>query len=127
MSLNCQSINAKFGGLQLFINRISKVEEIGVVCLQETWTSENDDIGLFQLPNYKLFHKVKKCCNHGRLIMYMHEGFDVEPLDLAFTCAKWEGFCVKISQSEPYVKQHITCIVNIYKPLFEGLEEFNLF
>ena len=32
MSLNCQSINAKFDELQLFINRISKVEEIGVVC-----------------------------------------------------------------------------------------------
>ena len=64
MSLNCQSINAKFDELQLFINRFSKVEEIRVVCLQETWTSENDDISLFQLPSYKLFHKGKKCCNH---------------------------------------------------------------
>ena len=57
--------------------------------------------------------------------MYVHERFDVEPLDLAFICTKWEGFCVKISQSEPYVKQHI--IGNIYKPPFEGLEDFNLF
>ena len=38
MSLNCQSINAKIDKLQLFISRFSKVEEIGVVCLQETWT-----------------------------------------------------------------------------------------
>ena len=53
------------------------------------------------------------------------ERFDVEPLDLAFTYTKWEGFCIKISQSEPYVKQHI--IENIYKPPFEGLEDFNLF
>ena len=60
MSLNCQSINSKFDELQLFINRIGKDEEIGVVCLQETWTSENDDISLFQLPNYNLFHKGKK-------------------------------------------------------------------
>ena len=59
------------------------------------------------------------------LFMYVHERFDVEPLDLAFTCTKWEGFCVKISQSEPYVKQHI--IGNIYKPPFEELEDFNLF
>ena len=50
MSLNSQSINAKFDELQLFINRINKVEEIGMVCLQETWTSENEDIRLFQLP-----------------------------------------------------------------------------
>ena len=57
--------------------------------------------------------------------MYVHERFDVEPLDLAFTCTKWEGFCVKISQSESYVKQHI--IGNIYKPPIEELEDFNLF
>ena len=59
MSLNSQSVNAKFDELRLFINRINTVEEIGVVCLQETWTSENEDIRLFQLPNYKLFHKGK--------------------------------------------------------------------
>ena len=61
------------------MNRINKVEEIGVVCLQETWTSENEDIRLLQLPNYKLFHKGKKCCNHGGLFIYLHERFDVEP------------------------------------------------
>ena len=104
MSLNSQSINAKFDELRLFKNRINKVEEIGVVCLQETWTSENEDIRLFQLPNYKLFHKGKKCCNHGGLFMYVHERFDVEPLDLAFVCTKWEGHCVKISQTEPYIR-----------------------
>ena len=105
MSLNSQSINAKFDELRLFINRINKAKEIGVVCLQETWTSENKDIRLFQLPNYKLF--------------------DVEPLDLAFVCTKWEGHCVKISQTKPYIKQHV--IGNIYKPPYEGLEDFNLF
>ena len=36
MSLNSQSINAKLDEIRLFINRINKVEEIGVVCLQET-------------------------------------------------------------------------------------------
>ena len=125
MSLNSQSINAKFDELRLFINRINKVEEIGVVCLQETWTSEKKDIRLFQLPNYKLFHKGKKCCNQGGLFMYVHERFEVEPLDLAFLCTKWEGHCVKISQTEPYIKQHV--IGNIYKPPYEGLEDFNLF
>ena len=61
----------------------------------------------FNCQIINLFHKGKKCCNHGGLFMYVHERFDVEPLDPAFTCTKWEGFCVKISQSKPYVKQHI--------------------
>ena len=59
MSLNSQSINAKFDELRLFINRINTVEEIVVVCLQETWTSENEDIRLFQLPNINYFTKGK--------------------------------------------------------------------
>ena len=102
-----------------------KVEEIRVVCLQETWTSENEDICLCKLPIYKLFHKGKKCCNHGGLFMYVHERFDAQPLDPAFVCTKWEGHCVNISQTEPYIKQHV--IGNIYKPPYEGLEDFNLF
>ena len=55
------------------------------------------------MPNYKLFHKGKKCCNHAGLFMYVYKKFDVEPLDLAFVCTKWEGHCVKISQTEPYI------------------------
>ena len=35
MSLNCQSSNSKFEEFRLFIDRISKVEDIGVVCLQD--------------------------------------------------------------------------------------------
>ena len=125
MSLNSQSINAKFDELRLFINYVYKVKKIGVVCLEETWTSENQDICLFQLPNYKQFHKGKKWCNHSGLFMYVHTRFDAGPLNRVFVCTKWEGHCFKISQSEPYIKQHV--IGNIYKPPYEGLEDFNLF
>ena len=31
---------------------------------------------------------------------------------MAFTSAKWEGQCVKITQSQPYAKQHV--IENIH-------------
>ena len=70
MSLNCQSINAKFDEFRLFMNGINTVEEIGVVCLQETWTSETEDINLFHIPNYKLFHKGKKMLQ-TRWIVYL--------------------------------------------------------
>ena len=55
----------------------------------------------------------------------MHERFSVEPLNLAFTCTKWEGYCIKISQTEPFIKHHI--IANIYKPPYEGSEDFDVF
>ena len=125
LSLNCQSINAKFDELQLFMDRINRIEEVSVLCLQETWTSDKDDISLFQLSHYKLLHRGKQCCKHGGLFIYVHDRFNVKPLDLPFTCTKWEGYCIKISQTEPFIKHHI--IANIYKPPYEGSEDFDVF
>ena len=125
LSLNCQSINAKFDELQLFMDRINRIEEVSVLCLQETWTSDKDDISLFQLSHYKLLHRGKQCCKHSGLFIYVHDKFYVEPLDLPFTCTKWEGYCIKISQTEPFIKHHI--IANIYKPPYEGSEDFDVF
>ena len=102
MSLNCQSINAKFDDLQLFINRSNERGHLSIICLQETWTDNNCDISLYQLPNYKLFHKGKQCSNHGGLFIYVHEEFNVEPANIAFHSTRWEGFCLKITQTQPY-------------------------
>ena len=125
MSSNCQSINSKFEDFRLFIDRINKVEDIGVVCLQETWTSESDDVSLFHLPNYKLFHRGKSCSNHGELFMYVHERFKETQLNMIFTSTMWKGQCVKITQFQRYAKQHI--IGNTYKPPLEGSDDFDLF
>ena len=65
----CQSIHAKFDEFRLFISRINKFSPIGAICLQETWTSMEDDIYMYQLPNYKIFHQGKICCKHGVLFI----------------------------------------------------------
>ena len=98
-----------------------------MICQQETWTSKKDDVSLFHLPNYKLFHTGKSCSSHGGLFMcmYVHERFKATQFYMAFTSTTWEGQCVKITQSQPYAKQHI--IGNIYRPPFEGSDDFNLF
>ena len=125
MSLNCQSINAKFDEFQLFINRINKFNPIGAICLQETWTSESDDISLYEISNYNLFHRGKLCCNHGGLFIYVHNIFQAEPTHFDFSCTNWEGYCVKLTQSQPYTK-HYT-IANVYRPPYDGANEFALF
>ena len=125
MSLNCQSINAKFDEFQLFINRINKFNPIGAICLQETWTSESDDISLYEISNYNLFHRGKLCCNHGGLFIYVHNIFKAEPTHFDFSCTNWEGYCVKLTQSQPYTK-HYT-IANVYRPPYDGANEFALF
>ena len=84
MSLNCQSINAKFDDFQLFIERSNKIGHLSVIFLQETWTDDNCDISLYQFPNYNLFHQGKQCSNHCGLFIYVHEEFNVEPINIAF-------------------------------------------
>ena len=76
MSLNCQSVNAKFDEVQLFIDRINKSGSLGILCLQESWTYINEDISLFELPGYTLYHQGKQCCKHGRLVVYVHNRYN---------------------------------------------------
>ena len=95
LSLNCQSINAKFDEVQLFMDRINRIAEVSVLCLQETWISDRDDISLFQLSHYKLLHRGKQCCKHGGLFIYVHDRFNVESLNLAFTCTNRKDTVLK--------------------------------
>ena len=125
MSLNCQSINAKFDEVQLFIDRINKSGSLGILCLQESWTDINDDISLFELPGYTLYHQGKQCCKHGGLLVYVHNRYKVELLNINFQSIKWEGYCLKVSQTHPYPKHYV--ITNIYRPPCEILVDFNLF
>ena len=125
MSLNCQSINAKFDKIQLFNDRINKSGSLGMLCLQESWIDMNEDISLFELPGYTLYHQGKQCCKNRGLLVYVHNRYKVEPLNINFQPTKWEGYCLKVSQTHPYPKHYV--ITNIYCPPCETLDDFNLF
>ena len=48
LSTNIQSINAKFNELEAFVEDLGKHNfKFSVICLQETWLSDNDDLCLF--------------------------------------------------------------------------------
>ena len=77
MSLNCQSINAKFNELQIIDDNLNN-NPLSVICLQESWLKENSDYSLYNLSNYKLINKCRtKCSDHGGLMIYVHERLDV--------------------------------------------------
>ena len=125
MSLNSQSINAKFDEIQLFIDRINTSGSLGILCLQESWTDINEDISLFELPGYTLHHQGKQCCKHGGLFVYVHNRYKVEPLNINFQSTKWEGYCLKVSQTHPYPKHYV--IANLYRSPYETIDDFNMF
>ena len=62
LSLNCQSLNAKFDALVVFIEEFRLHHfEFSAICLQETWLSDNSDLSVFQLHNYTCISQSKHC------------------------------------------------------------------
>ena len=68
LSLNCQSLNAKFNELQIFIEEMCH-NQFGVICLQESWLDNNFEYSMFNLRNYSMIKQGKLCSEHGGLIM----------------------------------------------------------
>ena len=65
LSLNVQSIKAKFD--PLYMCCIMHSLSFSVICFQETWLTENDDVTPFPLSGYSLTHQGKSCSEHGGL------------------------------------------------------------
>ena len=57
LTLNIQSINAKFDSLYSVLNDLSSMGlYFGAIWLQETWLSSDADVSLLHNPGYKLIH-----------------------------------------------------------------------
>ena len=59
-SLNCQSLHAKFSQIKLLAENGTPIQ---VLCLQETWfeNSDNIDLGLYHIDNYYFVTKKSLC------------------------------------------------------------------
>ena len=75
LSLNCQSINAKYEKLKLFLDAVNTQNPIFVICIQESWAYEEMDTKYFSLPNYTLINANRRLSLHGGLIIYIHDDF----------------------------------------------------
>ena len=55
LSLNCQSLHAKFDYIKLLTEKfMSKNCPLQVICLQETWFASNTDLSLYEMPGYHI-------------------------------------------------------------------------
>jgi hypothetical protein len=83
LSLNTQSLNAKFDALTIMLNKMqSEGFIISVICLQETWANENTNYDLYKLNDYNIIPQDKICSAHGGLCIYLHEMYTYDKLDL---------------------------------------------
>ena len=90
----------------------------------KTWLSNDADLSLLQLPNYRCISKGRSCSKHGGLIVYLHENYNqnvhVETKDSDI----WEGIFVKICNSSN--EKNIE-IANVYRPPNNNNDNINLF
>ena len=83
LSVNIQSINAKFDKLLALITYLNnKNFMFSAICIQESWLKQGQDISLFQIPGYNLINQPKVCSEHGRLIIYLNREFTHNVRDL---------------------------------------------
>ena len=118
LSLNSQSINAKFDQLKIFLDNINMECPISVICIQESWTHEGIEMSQFSLPNYTMLFKNRRLSTHGGLIMYIHDDFAYKELDkeiiLSSTSNLFGSQCVEIWRKTRICDTASTLIDNIY-------------
>ena len=103
LSLNIQTINTKFDELKITLDDINQHHQISVICLQKTYLDENDSTLSFELNDYQLISKGRYCSNAGRLIIYIHNDFNFEHVDISSeisdndeTKPSWESLFIEI-------------------------------
>ena len=124
LTLNIQSVNAKFNNLFPVINNLtSQGLYFGAICLQETWTSNDSDLLLLQLPGYQLVHQGSKCTKHGGLIIYLNESYSYKMRNLYTSSNIWEGLFIVINGGNLY---RTFTIGNIYRPPHDNNDNVNI-
>ena len=114
LSLNCQSINAKFDQLNIKVQQLkSNGYKFSAICLQETWLSSDSDTSLFKIDGYKLTSQGKMCSSHGGLAIYINEKFNFSTIDLNINSQIWEGQFIEIENIE---SNKSLILGNVYRP-----------
>ena len=118
MSLNCQSLNAKFSNIKLMLDVFAEFNKpIQVLCLQETWFENSDliDMGQFHIDDYHLITKNRYACNHGGLAFYIHKNWTFKIKDDIIDSPYLEEMYIDITDPLDPLKAKFT-IGNIYRP-----------
>ena len=115
ISLNAQSILAKFNSLEIMLDILNK-QNIwpDVILIQESWLKNDDFLQLIQMEGYTCISQSYKCSNHGGLVTYVKSKYSKKILDICPESLAWEGLFVEISSQTDKNSKFIAG--NIYKP-----------
>ena len=125
LSLNCQSLNAKFNELSIYLEFYRSNNIIfDCICLQETWLSDDSDTSLLKLDGYNLITKAKQCSAHGGVAIYLSDRFKFDILPM-LQSDYWDGQFIAISEintGQLRGEEKKLVIANIYRPPSNNVE-----
>ena len=125
MSTNIQSINSKCKELEAFVEEFGNTNfKFSVICLQETWKSDCDDLSVYDLHGYDCIAHGKHCSNKGGLMIYIDNKYETEVKFNINRYEHWEGFIIDIKGGS--LSNTIT-IGNIYRPPMTTIGNLNVF
>ena len=128
LSLNCQSINAKYELLKTYIDYFQEsTSTLDAICLQETWLSADSDLSLLQLPGYNLISLGKSCSAHGGVCIYLKDNYEYSIINLGLTPESWDGLFIEITVQDNYNIYKKLALGNIYRPPRPNVENVKEF
>lgn len=122
LTLNIESIQAKFDLLLAFVENISQHNfYFDALFLQETWLTDQQcdqkNIKRFDIPGYQTIPLGRKCGRKGGLIIYLHDKYKFVLRENLYKASNdWEGLFVDVTHCN---KEKINCkitLANIYRP-----------
>ena len=81
LSLNIQSLNAKFDELVILLHSLTNCK-FSAICIQETWLTDKSDLSLFKIDGYNFISQSKICSAHGGLAIYLNNKLNYKHLNL---------------------------------------------
>ncbi len=124
-SSNIQCLNANYDELNIFINDLRTQKfQFNLICLQESWLSENDATDHLKLDNYQLIPQGKSCSSKGGLVIYLQTKFEYETIMKPNKYDSLEEQVIKITKGR--INKHLI-IANIYRPPKDLNEKYRQF
>ena len=67
--------------IKIFLDDINDMNSLSIICIQETWSQDDIDMTVFNLPNYTMLCANRRIFAHGSLIIYVHDDFAFKELN----------------------------------------------
>ena len=131
LSLNCQSLQAKFDILNLYLQNLKMSNGLfSAICIQETWLNSHHDISMFSIDGYQLVAKPSSSSVHGGVGIYINDNFKFKVLDIEYKKETWDGIFIEVSAicaNETSLNTRKIILGNIYRPPRNTIEDYKIF